>query len=73
MRIVLTGGGTGGHIVPFEPLVAALKKTHQERKGKLPLWLGRSKLDIYFLGVTNEETKEFFNRLDIKVVNIPAA
>jgi UDP-N-acetylglucosamine--N-acetylmuramyl-(pentapeptide) pyrophosphoryl-undecaprenol N-acetylglucosamine transferase len=73
MRIVLTGGGTGGHIIPFEPLVDALKTVHLEKKKDLPLWLGRETLDMYFLGVVDKKTKTFYKGLGLKVVNIPAA
>ena len=73
MRIVLTGGGTGGHMIPLEPLVEMLRTVHQETKDQLPVWIDRERLDIYFLGVLDKQNSEFFNRLGLKTINIPAA
>lgn len=73
MRIVLTGGGTGGHLTPLEPLVNVLRTVYLEKRKKLPLGLRQEKLKIYFLGVVDEETKKFYQGLGLKVVNIPAA
>lgn len=72
MRIVLTGGGTGGHMIPFEPLVEMLRRVHQETKEELPVWIERNKMDLYFLGVMDSESKEFYKRLGLKTVGIPA-
>ena len=73
MRIVLTGGGTGGHMIPFEPLVEMLRRVHQETKTQLPVWIDRERLDIYFLGVLDSSSKEFYERLGLQTINIPAA
>ncbi len=73
MRVVLTGGGTGGHLVPFEPMVDALRAVFAERKDSLPGWVDNSKLDLYFLGVADQETRKFFDRLGVKTTHIPAA
>lgn len=72
MRIVLTGGGTGGHMIPFEPLVESLRQVHQETKDRLPRWIDRDRLDLYFLGVLEQDNKEFYQRLGLKTINIPA-
>lgn len=72
MRIVLTGGGTGGHMIPFEPLVEMLRRVHLETKDELPVWIERNKLDLYFLGVMDSESKEFYKRLGLKTIGIPA-
>src|SRR3989344_6984227 len=71
MRVVLTGGATGGHLVPFEPIADALRALHQEQRDSLPAWLEKNKLEIYFLGVLNEEARAFFKRLGITAIHIP--
>lgn len=73
MRIVLTGGGRGGHLTPFEPLLEALRTVHQETKNSLPAWIEANVLQIYFLGVLDPQSKEFFDRLGVATINIPAA
>lgn len=73
MRIVLTGGGTGGHITPLEPLVNVLRTVHQEKNKGTTLGLGEAKLKIYFLGVVDAKTRKFYKGLGLKVINIPAA
>lgn len=72
MRIVLTGGGTGGHMIPFEPLVEMLRRVHLETKEELPVWIERNTLDLYFMGVMDGESKEFYKRLGLKTIVIPA-
>jgi len=72
MRVVLTGGGSMGHMVPFEPMVDVLRTMHAEKKKELPGWMDASKVDIYFLGVLDEEGEKFFKRLDVKTTYIPA-
>src|SRR5436190_21395442 len=72
MRVVLTGGGTGGHVIPFEPMVAALRTQFLEVQSSLAGEVDPATLAIYFVGVANQETRDFFSRLDVPVTNIPS-
>ncbi len=63
----------GGHLTPFEPLLETLQTVFQERKDKLPRWVDANQLEIYFLGVLDNHSQEFFNRLGVKTIHIPAA
>jgi len=70
MRIVLTGGGTGGHLIPFEPLIEAIRDYHLATKNELPKRLDPEKCQIFFLGPSDKKTKEFFAQYDIPVFSI---
>lgn len=72
MRIVLTGGGTGGHLVPFEPIIEALRTLHQEEKNILPARLDPNGLSLTFLGVADVNTILFFKNYDVPAINIPS-
>lgn len=72
MRIVFTGGGTGGHLIPFEPLIEALRTQYLERRSVLPAVVDPHELKLYFLGIANEDTKKFFAHYDVETHHIPS-
>ncbi|MEX2054642.1 MAG: UDP-N-acetylglucosamine--N-acetylmuramyl-(pentapeptide) pyrophosphoryl-undecaprenol N-acetylglucosamine transferase [Candidatus Andersenbacteria bacterium] len=70
MRIVFTGGGTGGHLIPFEPLIEAIRTYYLEQKNTLPAASDPNTCELYFLGIVDETTKAFFSRYDVRCHNI---
>lgn len=63
MKIVITGGGTGGHFYPLLAVVDAILEECREQKILDPY--------IYYTGPNPYNSKELFDR-DIKFVRIPA-
>lgn len=72
MRVVLTGGGTGGHIIPFEGMIAGLRQHFFDTHETLPSRLGKQTIEIYFLGVDTPAARETFSKYDVPLVSIPA-
>lgn len=72
MRIVLTGGGTSGHVIPFEPIITALRSQFVELQKTLPARLGPSSLQLTFVGVSNKKTRDFFAHYDVPTIHIPS-
>ncbi len=70
MRIILTGGGSGGHVIPFEPIIEALRAQHVTATKTLARRLDPERLDITFIGVADKKTHEFFRRHDVPTVSI---
>lgn len=61
MKIVFTGGGTGGHIFPIIAVVRELRKISADKK-----------LEIYYIGPKDEFGEIFLRQEGVKVKNILA-
>ena len=72
MRIVLTGGGSGGHLIPFEPIIESLRTIYLEQKKTLPARIDPEQLELFFAGVVDRTTTAFFARFDVAVIPIPS-
>ena len=72
MRIVLTGGGTGGHIMPFEPIIEALRSRFIDEKQTLPLFVDPQELSLYYMGVSDKSTRDFFSAYDVPAIHVPS-
>ncbi len=70
MKIVLTGGGTGGHIMPFESIIEAIRTIYAVKKESLPSYTDPEVLELFFLGVTTKESDELFHRYGVPVYHI---
>ncbi len=57
MKILFTGGGTGGHIFPIIAIAREIKKIHP-------------RANLYFIGPRDEVSEEFLEREQIKVKKI---
>src|SRR5688572_17419522 len=68
MRVVLTGGGTGGHLIPFEPIIEALRSRHMRQTTPA----ARTDLAIYFLGIVDDKTQRFFAHFDVATYHVSA-
>jgi len=58
MRILLTGGGTGGHIYPLIAIVSQIKKKIQTK--------GLEEPEFLFIGPKNKDAQESFKNLNIR-------
>lgn len=65
MRILLTGGGTGGHIFPLFAVVKEIKKIEQSKNLVKPI-------SFLFIGALDKSSKELFDLYGIPAKTIPS-
>jgi len=61
MKIVFTGGGTGGHIFPIIAICRELRRMSSDKK-----------LEIYYLGPKDDFEQDFLRQEDVKIKTILA-
>jgi UDP-N-acetylglucosamine--N-acetylmuramyl-(pentapeptide) pyrophosphoryl-undecaprenol N-acetylglucosamine transferase len=71
MRIVLTGGGTGGHLTPLVSVADTLKSMYHEGEISFPE-SRNSGLEIRYVGVVTEIDKAILEKADISYEHIPS-
>ncbi|MDO8512188.1 MAG: UDP-N-acetylglucosamine--N-acetylmuramyl-(pentapeptide) pyrophosphoryl-undecaprenol N-acetylglucosamine transferase [bacterium] len=71
MRIVLTGGGSGGHLTPLVSVADTLKRMYHEGEISFPE-SRNSGLEIRYVGVVTEIDKSILEKADIPYEHIPS-
>lgn len=71
MRIVLTGGGTGGHLTPLVAVAGALRRAAVDQILKIPP-SRNSGLEILYVGVVTDVDRQFLEQANIPFIHIPS-
>jgi len=71
MRIVLTGGGTGGHLTPLISVADSLKKLYNQKEINIPK-NRNSNLEIMYVGVVTDVDKALLEKSGIPYEYIPS-
>lgn len=72
MRVVLTGGGSAGHIIPLGPIIEMLRQQFVTNRAALPGWLQPDVLELYFVGARAGGAEDFLTGYDVPVRGLPA-
>lgn len=71
MRIVLTGGGSGGHLTPLLAVAEALRRAEEERVLKIPASRGID-LEVLYVGVVTDLDRSFLEGANTPFIHIPS-
>lgn len=71
MRIVLTGGGSAGHIIPLGPIIEMLRQQFVTNRAALPAWLQPRVLELYFVGALAGGVRDFMAGYAVPVKGVP--
>lgn len=71
MRIVLTGGGTGGHLTPLISVADSLKKLYERKEVDIPKNRDGN-LEIMYVGVVTDIDKNLLEESKISYEHIPS-
>lgn len=70
MRVVLTGGGTGGHVTPLIAVANALRRMAEA--GAIQEELGEPTLEILYVGVVTDMDRAALDAAGILAVHVPS-
>lgn len=72
MRIVLTGGGSAGHLIPLGPVIEMLREQFTAERASLPRWLNPKLLELYFVGVLAGGAATLMAQHGVPVRSVPS-
>lgn len=72
MRIVLTGGGTGGHLTPLVAIADVLRDGSRQHTIRIPKSRNGGKIELRYVGPVSDMDKRVLEEADIPFEHIPS-